>query len=289
MSAIIPPARTQFLDSLGRPLVGGAVYTFAQGTTTPKSTYKDRAQTQSNTNPITLDSAGTAAMWGVGAYTMVVQNSIGATVWSGDSAADNYDPTAVAMTGGTIDGVAIGQTAPAAGKFTTLTITGGIDGTPLGLATPAQAAFTSVTTTGAVNIGGTLTVVGQITTPNAIADTSAVARGQVKAMPPLSAVTALTGTAASATTASLTAPCAGILTIDVNATAGTINLINSIAATASLAGLVVQSSGYAGTAARAYAYLTMAAGDTVTVTGTVGASASASLVVFVRAIFQPAP
>jgi hypothetical protein len=56
---VVPYFRPQFFDSNGKPLDGGKVYTYKAGTTTPLTTYRDAAFTP-NTNPIILDSAGSA-------------------------------------------------------------------------------------------------------------------------------------------------------------------------------------------------------------------------------------
>jgi hypothetical protein len=44
-------------------LVGGKLYTYAAGTTTPIATYTDNTGNTSNTNPVILDSAGQANVW----------------------------------------------------------------------------------------------------------------------------------------------------------------------------------------------------------------------------------
>ena len=51
-------AGTQFFDDNGIPLVGGKLYTYASGTTTPLATYTTSAGTVANTNPIILDAGG---------------------------------------------------------------------------------------------------------------------------------------------------------------------------------------------------------------------------------------
>lgn len=48
----------QFFDNAGEPLSGGLLYTYAPGTTTPKTTYTDENLSVPNANPIVLDSAG---------------------------------------------------------------------------------------------------------------------------------------------------------------------------------------------------------------------------------------
>lgn len=47
----------------GTPLVGGLLYTYIAGTTTPQATYTDSTQSQQNTNPIVLNARGEAAVW----------------------------------------------------------------------------------------------------------------------------------------------------------------------------------------------------------------------------------
>lgn len=72
------------VDSYGKPLVGGKLYTYANNTTTPQTTYKDAAGTIANTNPIILDSRGEAVVFlttGV-TYTWVLRDSNDALIWS---------------------------------------------------------------------------------------------------------------------------------------------------------------------------------------------------------------
>jgi hypothetical protein len=51
-------AGAQFFDANGAPLVGGKIFSYLAGTTTPAATYTDAAGTAANTNPIILDAAG---------------------------------------------------------------------------------------------------------------------------------------------------------------------------------------------------------------------------------------
>jgi hypothetical protein len=48
----------QFFDNSGNPLVGGLLYTYAAGTTTPLTTYTTNIANVNNANPIILNSAG---------------------------------------------------------------------------------------------------------------------------------------------------------------------------------------------------------------------------------------
>jgi len=63
MASLSPPPKLQFFGTDGLPLVGGKLYTYAAGTTTPLATYTDYTQATQNTNPIILDSAGQANVW----------------------------------------------------------------------------------------------------------------------------------------------------------------------------------------------------------------------------------
>ena len=54
-------AGQQFFDNNGNPLSGGKLYTYAAGTTTPKTTYTSITGLTAHTNPIVLDSAGRVA------------------------------------------------------------------------------------------------------------------------------------------------------------------------------------------------------------------------------------
>ena len=63
MAVLTPVAKMQFLDVTGAPLVGGLLYTYAAGTTTPQASYTDSTGAQANTNPVVLDSRGEANIW----------------------------------------------------------------------------------------------------------------------------------------------------------------------------------------------------------------------------------
>jgi len=109
MAVLSPPPKTQFLDASGAPLVGGKVYTYAAGTTTPQATYTTSAGTVPNANPVILNARGEADIWydnGV-SYKVVLRDSADATIWtvdniviSGSMATQNANN--VNITGGTI-------------------------------------------------------------------------------------------------------------------------------------------------------------------------------------------
>lgn len=51
-------AAAQFFDNNGVPLVGGKLYTYVAGTTTPLAAYTSNLGTTAHTNPIILDAGG---------------------------------------------------------------------------------------------------------------------------------------------------------------------------------------------------------------------------------------
>ena len=78
---ILPNAQTQFVDANGAPFAGGKVYFYVPGTTTPATTYVDQGLTTPNTNPVTLDAAGRAQIWGQGLYREVLYDQFGNIIW----------------------------------------------------------------------------------------------------------------------------------------------------------------------------------------------------------------
>lgn len=104
MPALLPNGQQQFLDNNGLPLSGGQVFFYIPNTTTLKATYQDSGQTVLNSNPVILDSAGRAVIYGTGAYSQVLRDSLGNLIWS----ANTTDPSSTAngfTWGGTTTGV----------------------------------------------------------------------------------------------------------------------------------------------------------------------------------------
>lgn len=88
MSATLTPSPfMQFFTAGGIPLVGGKLYTYAAGTTTPLATYTTASGTQSNANPIILDSRGEAAVWlsTTAAYKFKLTDSTNVEIWTADN------------------------------------------------------------------------------------------------------------------------------------------------------------------------------------------------------------
>jgi hypothetical protein len=85
MASLMPVAKQQyFIPGTAIPLVGGKLYTYAAGTSTPKTTWQDADGTVPNTNPITLDSTGSALIFWTGNYKIVLKDALGNTVYSVD-------------------------------------------------------------------------------------------------------------------------------------------------------------------------------------------------------------
>ena len=94
MTSLAPMPKLQFLDANGTPLVGGKVYTYAAGTTTPLAAYTDVTGAAPHTNPIILDAAGEAVIWLSSAqYKMKLTTSTDVEVWT----VDNIYGTAAAL------------------------------------------------------------------------------------------------------------------------------------------------------------------------------------------------
>lgn len=82
----LPPGMVQFCDQNGAPYAGGTIYTYIPAGTTPKTTWQDAAETIPNTNPIVLDGAGRAIIWGSGIYRQQLYDAAGNLIW--DTATD---------------------------------------------------------------------------------------------------------------------------------------------------------------------------------------------------------
>jgi hypothetical protein len=81
MAALLPPSECQFIDADGHPYAGGKLFTYVPGTTTNKATWADPAASVLNTNPIVLDSAGRAIVYGDGEYRCLLEDALGNEIW----------------------------------------------------------------------------------------------------------------------------------------------------------------------------------------------------------------
>jgi hypothetical protein len=94
---LLPPGMQQFADGNGVPLVGGLVYMYVPPvSTTFKDTWLDRDEIVKNTNPVVLDAAGRAVIYGQGQYRQVLRDQFGALVW--DKLVEFVEPTDVDVT-----------------------------------------------------------------------------------------------------------------------------------------------------------------------------------------------
>ena len=85
-TSLSPTPKLQFFDLNGAPLLGGLLYTYDAGTTTPLATYTDSTGLIANTNPIVLDSRGEANVWLSGAiYKFALYTSAGVLIWTVDN------------------------------------------------------------------------------------------------------------------------------------------------------------------------------------------------------------
>ena len=100
MAVVTPTPKAQFLALDGTPLVGGKVYTYAAGTTTPLTTYTDSSATQPNENPITLDARGEANIWlGSSSYKFRLTDADDVDVWTVDNVAPPTTAVSPVLTG----------------------------------------------------------------------------------------------------------------------------------------------------------------------------------------------
>lgn len=84
-AVLLPPPKLQFFALDGSELVGGHLYTYIPGSTSPKPTWQDAAQTVANTNPIVLDERGECIIWGTGTYREILysvdENNVEVLIW----------------------------------------------------------------------------------------------------------------------------------------------------------------------------------------------------------------
>jgi hypothetical protein len=83
MATLSSVPRLSFVDSNGNPLVGGKLWTYQSGTSTPLPTYTTSAATTPNTNPIILDSRGEALVYlGSSPYRFYLTDANDVPVWA---------------------------------------------------------------------------------------------------------------------------------------------------------------------------------------------------------------
>jgi len=125
MASLTPTPKQQIYGSDGNPLVGGKIYTYAAGTTTPLATYTDAGGLTANTNPIILNSLGQANIWlaSSSSYKFSVYTSADVLLYTVDNIATPIDY--ISLVTSLASPPPIGSTAPNTGAFTTLAATTG--------------------------------------------------------------------------------------------------------------------------------------------------------------------
>lgn len=95
-------------DTSGNPLVGGKVYTYSAGTTSPIALFTTPDKTSQATNPIILDSSGKAQVYADGRYKFVIKTSADATLYTLDNLLYGFDDSSL-LWGGLSTGAANAQ------------------------------------------------------------------------------------------------------------------------------------------------------------------------------------
>lgn len=97
MLFLLPEPEVQFCDANGHPYAGGTIDIYIPGTDTPRDTWQDEAGTALNTNPIILDAAGRAIIWGEGEYRFVLKDADGNLIYDqiASTPPQPFDPTAL--------------------------------------------------------------------------------------------------------------------------------------------------------------------------------------------------
>lgn len=80
-AALLPNGMQQFLDQNGDPLANGQVFFYLPGTSTAKQVWQDAGQTVLLPQPVILDGAGRATIYGSGAYLQRVEDVNGLFQW----------------------------------------------------------------------------------------------------------------------------------------------------------------------------------------------------------------
>ena len=85
-ATLSPAPKLQFFDANGNPLVGGKLYSYAAGTSTPLATYTGNTTTTANTNPVILNSRGEAGVWlSSSYYKLKLTDSNDVEIWTVDN------------------------------------------------------------------------------------------------------------------------------------------------------------------------------------------------------------
>lgn len=80
-ATLLPNGEQQFCDGAGVPYSSGLVYLYTPGTTDFKDSYQNEAGTILNENPVPLDSAGRAVIFGIGDYRQILVDQDANQIW----------------------------------------------------------------------------------------------------------------------------------------------------------------------------------------------------------------
>jgi hypothetical protein len=157
MASLTPTPKQQIFGSDGLPLVGGKIYTYAAGTTTPLATYTDYTAGTANTNPVILNSLGQANIWLAtsSSYKFSVYTSADVLLYTVDNIATPIDY--ISLVTSLASPPPIGSTAPNTGAFTTLNAT-------TGTVTTLTSTTGNITTVNATTVNATTTTTSGVTT-----------------------------------------------------------------------------------------------------------------------------
>lgn len=94
---LLPNGKQVFIDANGDPLAGGTVAMYEPNTQVFRTTYQDPFGAVPNQNPVPLDAAGSAIIWGTGQYRQLVKSVAGTTLY--DAVTYGLAPTSALGTG----------------------------------------------------------------------------------------------------------------------------------------------------------------------------------------------
>ena len=120
MASLLPEGKQKFFGNDGLPMVGGMVYTYDAGTSTPRATYSDADGLIPNPWPVVLDARGEAVIFWSGAYKVNLRDPDDVDIWTVDGIQEVTSDYRTSSTGSVI--VPAGTTAqrdapPATGYF----------------------------------------------------------------------------------------------------------------------------------------------------------------------------
>ncbi len=81
VASLLPNGEQQFCDANGVPYADGRVYFYIPNSSTLKNTWQDPEQNVLNLNPVELDAAGRAVIYGSGQYKQVLFDALGNEIW----------------------------------------------------------------------------------------------------------------------------------------------------------------------------------------------------------------